>query len=566
MTALSGKKEGGGELKLQLKTTVVPQLSEEEGEEPMWGEDEEEDEDLRERREEQASLQSEASLSFAVMLKKNATDLEVGAALDQLLAAIVEHDRVKERAFTQIGTAPLIDVLEMTVKRKNLLLKVLLVVNQLAEGSPAIQSMFAIAGGVSTIINLAVPTTELAARLEIARFAAKMSGPSLETLASCRGPQTLVSLLLSASPPSIVGNQLAVTVLKCINNLLALQKGKPCFDVSRSFLRAGLLTALVSTARSLIGDIAICAGVGEVLMSMAASDLQVKEAFCVVEVLSGIWFLTEKGPEPLRVALLKSVRLIASDPANIESLNKSGAIRILVAEMKRSTAVRFNALHALSQLCKLNPDRLGEAAQCGIVPPLIAASAVRAEKEVALPMLCELLMRVKKARDQLWSNNCLEFFIDLLRDRIYQPNALECIANWLNDEPHRVKKTLGHTKQIKKLARAFEKADNVVWPRLVPAYHKIVMKSRGIARKLGREPIFVQTLFAKLSMPQAKVEVRKSLAQILTRLFAVHKEKRVFVQEYELVTRLTQIRRENQTALLVVNIVDDLLAQLKKLT
>jgi hypothetical protein len=180
-------------------------------------------------------------------------------------------------------------------------------------------------------------------------------------------------------------------------------------------------------------------------------------------------------------------------------------------------------------------------------------------------MLCDL-MRVRKARDQLWSNNCLEFFLDLLRDRIYQSNALECIASWLQDEPNRVKKTLGHTKQIKKLARAFEKAETIVWPRLTAAYQRIVTKSRSIARKLGREPVFVQTLLAKLALPQqqANAEVKRALVQILLRLFTVHKDKHAFVREYELVAKLTRLRKENQGALLVVTIIDELLTQLQK--
>jgi hypothetical protein len=146
---------------------------------------------------------------------------------------------------------------------------------------------------------------------------------------------------------------------------------------------------------------------------------------------------TRSGPQPAYLEiielLLKCIKNLSMEPSSLDYLEKAGSLEALVPLLNGPVSERFKVhiLPCIFNMCRINRRRQEIAASLGIVPHLkkviLEGSHLR---QFALPIMFDLAHGSTVTRAELWKNDCVTFYVDLLRENYWQTFALNSMATW----------------------------------------------------------------------------------------------------------------------------------------
>jgi hypothetical protein len=150
---------------------------------------------------------------------------------------------------------------------------------------------------------------------------------------------------------------------------------------------------------------------------------------------------TKSVPQPAYLEivelLLKCLKNLSMEPSALDYLEKAGTMETLVPLLNGpiSEKCKVHILPCIFNMCRINRRRQEQAAILGIVPHLkkviLEGSHLR---QFALPIMFDLAHGSSITRAELWKNECVQFYVDLLKENYWQTFALNSLATWLSHE------------------------------------------------------------------------------------------------------------------------------------
>lgn len=158
--------------------------------------------------------------------------------------------------------------------------------------------------------------------------------------------------------------------------------------------------------------------------------------------------------------VLKSLDRLSQEPSTLEELESAGAMEVLVPLLKGplSDQCKNSILPCIYNMCRINRRRQDLAAALGIVPALKKVVLDKSPmKEFALPILLDFAHTSNATRKELWKNDGVTFFVDLLEghSQYWQAIALNAIAVWLTNDTTPVGQILIQPTCLNRLIRKF---------------------------------------------------------------------------------------------------------------
>lgn len=146
-----------------------------------------------------------------------------------------------------------------------------------------------------------------------------------------------------------------------------------------------------------------------------------------------------------QVIMLRFIKHLSMLSTTLDAIHSSNAMELLIRlvedGMRRGQSKNHSQFREICNefliimfnLCRLNKARQEDAAREGIISLLLrlmAAEELKAKKEFALPMLCDMAHAGRLVTKYLWQNGGLEFYVSLLKDLSWQVMALDAIYTW----------------------------------------------------------------------------------------------------------------------------------------
>ena len=172
------------------------------------------------------------------------------------------------------------------------------------------------------------------------------------------------------------------------------------------------------------------------VLSVVMEVISCKE---IVDPTTSYFHLTSRGAglSPVFVEvvelLLKSVKNLSMEPSVLDNLERSNIIPLLIKLLDGPLRERCrnHVLPSMFNLCRVNRKRQELAATCGLIPHLQQVIEDNSHlRQFALPIICELAHNTNYCRDELWKNNGVVFYINLLQEKYWQTFALNALAIW----------------------------------------------------------------------------------------------------------------------------------------
>eukprot|EP01113_Clastostelium_recurvatum_P037254 TRINITY_DN5420_c0_g2_i1.p1 TRINITY_DN5420_c0_g2~~TRINITY_DN5420_c0_g2_i1.p1 ORF type:complete len:1097 (-),score=420.63 TRINITY_DN5420_c0_g2_i1:391-3681(-) len=509
---------------------------------------------------------SETVIKLLGRLQPDEPEDTIRTTCDELIQIFKDFHDQKSHLIRHHGVIPIMDMLE--VSNATVVHSILKVVNQIISNNMEIQENLCLVGGIPAIMKFSGRDYAPAIRLETASFIEKMCSTSTLTLQmfiACRGLPVLVDFLQT---PYNQSKSLVWMAIDAISSVFELQSPTPKNDFCRLFAKAGLLRVLASVLTAVVADPEASRQVSKIatlFLVFSAADSVVRKAMAQNDVATIIFSALHSDalvPENL-VKILKSIKQLSMDLNTLSSLQHAGAIPILVPFLADTqgphvTDIHNQVLNTMYNLCRIDPERQALAAAAGIIPHLQRFITSNSPlKQFALPIICDLA-HVKRAREELWKHRGVDFYLDLLRERYWQVNALDSLSVWLLDETSRVEALLSRPANTMKLAQAFSSAESAWFENFLIPFLRIVTVSPEVNVALGTSPSFVPKLVERLTHATATPQVRINLLKILTALYEGHPNPKRMIAEQHLYPVVRRLAEEDRTVL-VLKMASDLL-------
>lgn len=301
-----------------------------------------------------------------------------------------------------------------------------------------------------------------------------------------------------------------------------------------------------------------------IFLLFSQADTVVKSYMANPEVLKRLLGVLKDIPTIYQVKALACFKHLSMDPNTLDSLQKAGAISVLVQflhvyEGIFATQMLGHVIQALFNLCKINRTRQEAAVVAGIVPPL--KSLVESRNlvlQLALPMLCDFAHTSKRSRQDLWRNGCVEFYLQQMKiHQNWRVILLESLTAFLADETDRAaQEVLCKPSSIAILVDVLQNPVPSSFGSLLQAFEKILQVER-VNRALGASP-FVHVLVHCLEQQHPDALVRVSLLRLLVSLYKSVDNPRQFVSQYSLYPVVQSLAVKDR-AVLVVELANTLL-------
>lgn len=146
---------------------------------------------------------------------------------------------------------------------------------------------------------------------------------------------------------------------------------------------------------------------------------------------------TKSGPQPAYLEiielLLKCLKNLSMEPSALDYLEKAGTMETLLPLLNGpiSERCKVHILPCIFNMCRINRRRQDLAASLGIVPHLkkviLEGSHLR---QFALPIMFDLAHGSSATRSELWKNDCVTLYVDLLKENYWQTFALTSLTAW----------------------------------------------------------------------------------------------------------------------------------------
>jgi serine/threonine protein kinase len=265
--------------------------------------------------------------------------------------------------------------------------------------------------------------------------------------------------------------------------------------------------------------------------------------------------------------VLKSLDRLSQEPSTLEELENAGALEVLVPLLRGplSDQCKNSILPCIYNMCRINRRRQDLAAALGIVPSLKKVVLDKSPmKEFALPILLDFAHTSNSTRKELWKNDGVTFFVDLLEghSQYWQAIALNSIAAWLTNDTAQVGQVLVQPHCLNKLIRFFKDSSTSMLQNLHKPLLDMISKSSELAAALSSSSLYITSLVRKLTSTKEAIVIR-SLLRILQLLHANNPSQRDFVLGNDLLPTVRKFAQtENQV--LVFQSANRLLMDLQK--
>ncbi|KAI5809592.1 hypothetical protein DFH27DRAFT_152367 [Peziza echinospora] len=499
-------------------------------------------------------------------LKTTQPDDELDRIATQLLEILMESFDCKDNIIGAHGMLPILEVLE-TCKKREVILKLLRIVNAITFDDVEVQENLCFVGGIPIITKFASKKYPSNIRLEAAAFVRQMyttSTLTLQMFVSCGGLNVLVEFLEEDYEAQ---KDLVLIGINGIWSVFELQGPTPKNDFCRIFARSSVLQPLSMALVHVIeqgDDIAdhCVERIVNIFYIFSQAENQVKETIAERSVLKRVLKDLKRLEPTHQITMLKFIKNLSMLTATLEKLQNANAIEVLTDLLEASRhgshfrEISNQILNTMYNLCKLSKSRQEDAAIMGLIPILQKiVSTERPLKEFALPILCDMAHCSKITRKSLWQHNGLAFYISLLSDPYWQVTALEAIFVWLQEETGRVEEKLLSESFTTAIIKCFTTSKANAFENLLEPLRGLLRLSPQIAHAIAKPELFDRIL-SKLT--HHKAVVRLNLLRILRTICDASDQKEGLIRQYGM-TQTIQKLAERDGAILVSNLAGELL-------
>ena len=468
-----------------------------------------------------ASHQVETALrAFQANITKESM---VMTSLSEIRHLMDDHPEVKSTIISSHGLLPLLELLETNIEDE-LILLILEILNSLAHEDEEVQENIAFVGGISSITKFAHRKYTQEIRMQSAIFVKQILASSdlnAQIFVSCRGLNILTEFL---EEDYYEAKTLVSTGIEGTLRVFSLQgKYTPKNDLCRIMARTGVLEPLTHTLHVLLGaesspdHVEALTSILQIMLNFAQADQYVKNLIATRNVLKRLLMDLRLMRGDHLITCLKFIKSLSSVSSTLEVLHNANAIERLVQLLSNTAETWYqeaanHVLTTLFNLCRIDKARQTEAAFVGIIPILKRIVAHdRPLKDLAIPMLCTMAHN-SDCRKILWSQNGLDFYLNLLADASWQVNAFEAIVIWFFEESARVERKLIESSSIEAIIAAFGSARGVSFESLLDQLQKLLKASRKLSRSISTAD-FMRKLIQRLD--HQKPTIRAHLLKIL---------------------------------------------------
>lgn len=414
-------------------------------------------------------------------------------------------------------------------------------------------------GIIPPVMQLASESYDMQLRQETCAFIyeiCNVSALTLQMFIACRGLPTLVKFLVhnetNFSERSDIIFSAVDAILRVFNIPDPNNTRKPKNDFCALFCKAQLMPQLSSVLIQLAKDsslrskqyldrvitiLLLFSNAGPIVLSyMSQGDV-------LPNLLKSIKLLENKD---IRLNMVKCVKNLALNPATFDNFVKSDGIPRLVELLaERDEDISNQVIAALYSLTLVNRERQNIAVQAGIVPELQHAIETDSPlKYLALSLICMLAHASNIAREELWKNDGVRFFIKILRINGYQVNALEALREWITEDTKRVQNELCRKENIEELVSVFSSASRTVFASMLEPLQNILNVSVKVNKALSNTTEFVSKLMKQSLLqpqPDAQIRIRVMQLKIVQSLYRwCDHPKRMMADLYPVIKQIAQ--------------------------
>ncbi|KAL0960993.1 hypothetical protein HGRIS_005988 [Hohenbuehelia grisea] len=489
-------------------------------------------------------------------LTPSAPDFQLRDACDQLIDVMSETSDMQVQFVSSHGMLAILEVLEGKCSRE-LIMKVLQIINMLVTADLAFLESFCLIGGIPVMMGFTSKRFPSECRLQASHFIRLLCHTSVLTLQmfiSCRGLKVLVDLLDEDYNEQ---TELVVHALNGIGSVFELQSPTTKNDFCRMFIREGLLDPLSAALLNVMGSREAPSSemrmkIIQILLvfsQVTQSDIHVRNAMGTRKVVRRLLRACELLEPDCLVQMLKAVKHLSMNVTLLDVLQNANAIEILTRILDEqstgphSTEMANHIFQTCYNLCRLNKSRQEEAAQAGIIPCLRRVIETSSPlKQFALPILCDLASAGKSCRMLLWQQGGLSMYLKLLDDQYFQVSAIDAIVAWLQEEPARIEDELIKPDPVDVLLKCFVSSKANSFENLLEPFLKLLRLSSALALAFAKSGAFFTRIVDRLGH-HSKAVVRLNLLRVLKAVCDVHPNRSVLVERYglhEVVERLSK--------------------------
>ncbi|KAI9752606.1 MAG: Cytochrome b-c1 complex subunit 7 [Chaenotheca gracillima] len=500
-------------------------------------------------------------------LKESQTDEILSDLSEQLMDILWDSPlETKSIIIGAHGMLPILEILE-TCARRDVVLRLLKIVNRIILGDTEIQENLCFVGAIPIISKFASRKYPSELRLEAAAFARQMyqtSTLTLQMFVSCGGLNVLVEFLEEDYEAE---RDLVLVGVNGIWSVFELQGPTPKNDFCRIFSRSQVLYWLSLVLNRVLdekGEFAeLCEGrIVNIFYLFSQAENHVKETIADRMVLKCILKDLKRMSPPHQITMLKFIKNLSMLSTTLDTLQNSNAIEVLADLLSSSMKephfreMSNQVLNTMYNLCRLSKTRQEDAALNGVIPLLQRiVKTERPLKEFALPILCDMAHSGKVGRKILWQNKGLAFYVSLLADPYWQVTALDAIFIWLQEETAKVEEHLlagGFTDAV---VKCFTTSKANAFENLLEPLQKLLRLSPTVAQALGRPDLFSRIL---QKLHHNKAVIRLNLLRIVRSICDSNHEKGLLIRKHGLFEAIEKLA-ENDSAVLVRNMASELM-------
>eukprot|EP01028_Stygiella_incarcerata_P009401 TRINITY_DN444_c0_g2_i1.p1 TRINITY_DN444_c0_g2~~TRINITY_DN444_c0_g2_i1.p1 ORF type:complete len:979 (+),score=280.63 TRINITY_DN444_c0_g2_i1:125-3061(+) len=421
-------------------------------------------------------IQAEHVVSLIKSMQPDSPDETILESCGILLKSFEEHPEFRHELVTHHGIVPILEILDHC-KSDDVAVAVIRVLNLIISGDVQFKEMLCLMGALPIVFRfLQIPSPEkMGLFYHVSCFIREMcmtSTLTLQMFIGCRGLPVLSRMMSVAKVNYENGKNVLLMAIDCTMQVFHVQGGTPKSEFTRVFVRSGLAKHISYALRMLVNDSSFPSRetyidkITTILLIFSQADHAVVTAMAILEVLMNISAVFAQLPETSIVKMTKFIKNLSMsmDAETMDQLQRCGFVSKLVAfyEPENSgshiTEIRNQALISLYYLCRLHKGRRELAVVSGVVPHLISMINENSPlKEFASPIVLDLPMTGSKACFAImWKESVCDLYISLLRDPIWQSNAMDSIAFWMSTkgESQRLNGTLIKPENFKAILRA----------------------------------------------------------------------------------------------------------------
>lgn len=152
--------------------------------------------------------------------------------------------------------------------------------------------------------------------------------------------------------------------------------------------------------------------------------------------------------------LFKCLRNLTMEPSAMYDLEQAGTLTVLIKLLNGPLSERCKVYiwPCIFNMCHIEKKRQEQAVSLGLIPHLKKVISEGSHlRQFAIPIIVQLAHASNFTRSELWKNECVPFYVDLLKENNWQGVSLMPLYTWLNSDPENVSRILIQPNCLSKL-------------------------------------------------------------------------------------------------------------------